>query len=243
MRQSTRRDGRRRPPLQASGEARRLRSAPRRPRRLPTPPAGDGPRPPMIARRAPDRRPAGRAAREAGRRARSRPPGPLWRPPSRAGVRTPASTRRPSLRSRPAESPPQRPRSLPPSCLSPGSPRSSRPREASRPARRRASRGASAIRPAYGPAYEQTARAASMIPEIRSTDALARAGANGMSAAASSATFPYRLLRSFSRHRKMTASSPTGTSGRSTRADGVGSLFDLDRQLRNRLCDERHRGP
>jgi hypothetical protein len=85
---------------------------------------------------------------------------------------------------------------------------------------------------ARGPA----ARAA--IPEIRSTEPLARFGAKGKSASASSATLRYRWRRSFSRHLKTTASSPIGTSGRKLRIAGAGVGRDLDRQLRHRVGDE-----
>jgi hypothetical protein len=66
-----------------------------------------------------------------------------------------------------------------------------------------------------------------MMPEMRSTVAFARLGAKGKSASASSATFPYRCRRSFSRHLPTIASSALGTSGRTLRIDGVGSVVTL----------------
>jgi hypothetical protein len=67
-------------------------------------------------------------------------------------------------------------------------------------------------------------RAASRIRETRSTAGVARGGANGNRARASSATSAYRALGSFFKHWTMTASSPAGTSGRVRRTAGTGSL-------------------
>jgi hypothetical protein len=62
-------------------------------------------------------------------------------------------------------------------------------------------------------------------PAMRSIDNRDRGAAKGASAWASSDTFAKRALRSFSRHRPITRSSPTGTSGRKVRTLGAGAIM------------------
>ncbi len=62
------------------------------------------------------------------------------------------------------------------------------------------------------------------IAEIRATAAAAFSGANGLSAWAISGMSAKRREGSFSRHFKMTASSPSGTSSRTVRMGGGGSV-------------------